>query len=207
MSGGDYERWVVGLRTWRDNPATDLSALPPLDSASFTPATYARLLAHLQQALQAMTDAWSRRLQTAIDRAGSDSHELGRALVQLRAELARRIQLARHPGWPSEIATELERGAANDIRDLQAQLERLVRSAPTARGGSDRDTVEAQLRVLRENSFTAILDPGFDLDRLFRVVGADSSEDSMNPSPVVEGSPSSPDPAPARTPRRVIPNF
>ena len=75
---------------------------------------------------------------------------------------------ARLPGWPPEIAADLEEGASRDIRDLQAQLERNVEKHE-GRTGSDRATSEALLRVLRDNRLTAILDPGFNIDQLFGV--------------------------------------
>lgn len=170
MNGGDYERWVTGLRAWRDDPGTDLSGLPVLTSASFTPATFDRLFSHVQAALQAVMDGWNRRLNAVLESAAGDPHLIGRALVGMRAELGRRLQFARHASWPAEIRAELEAGAERDIRHLQAQLERNV-AQQQGRTGSDRATVELMLRIVRENRLTAILDPGFDLERLFAPAG------------------------------------
>lgn len=193
MSGGAYELWVTALRQWRVDQTIDLSRLPSLAVDTFTPATYGRLLGHLQQALNQMMEGWAARLQAAVSTT-SDPHELARGLVSMRPQLARRLQLARHPGLPSEIADTLWSGAVADIQSIQAQLEATV-SAREAGAASDRPNAEKLLDVLRRNSFTALLDPGFPL-------GALLDDDSPAFVPVTPPVPIDADPLPGR--RRIM---
>jgi hypothetical protein len=162
VSGGDYETWVMGLRAWRSNPSTDLSHLPALTSASFTPATYERLMTHIQDALSHMMQAWAARLRTEVS-ASTNEHDAARALVQLRPELARRLQLAKHPGLPEEIRTALWDAAVADIQTIQADLEKAVVAPSSAGGTTDRAGGERMLALVRQNPFTAILNPAFDV--------------------------------------------
>ena len=193
MSGGPYELWVTALRQWRVDPATDLSGLPSLAVDTFTPATYGRLLDHLQQALNQMMEGWAERLQRSVATT-TDPHELARALVSMRPHLARRLQLARHPGLPAEIADTLWSGAVADIHSIQDQLEATV-STRAAGAASDRPNAERMLDVLRRNSFTALLDPGFPL-------GALLDDDSPDLAPAPLPTPVDAEPLPGR--RRIM---
>lgn len=161
-----YESWVVGLRAWQLDPAHDLSGLPSLSVDSFTPATYARLMNHVNTAISEMMTAWSQMLQRALSTAVTD-HDRARELAQLRVRLARRLQLARHPGWPTEISEALWKGAVGDIRALQADLEKSASGGGEYRGSSARGESERTLAIVRSTRFTAIIEPGFDLESLF----------------------------------------
>lgn len=165
MSGSPYELWVVGLRAWQRDPSTDLSGLPILLSESLPPEAYQRLFNHMRQAIDAMMAEFTELLARDIGHATSE-HDYARAMVGLRARLARRVQLAEHPGLPEEVRVELRKGVATDVTALQMQVEELV-TANANRYGSDRSHTEQMLRIVRQNRFTVILEPGFPLESLF----------------------------------------
>ncbi len=165
MSGGVYESWVIGLRAWANDPGTDLSQLPTLTAESFTPATYQRLIKHLNDAISTMMASWNESLNRAISSA-RDEHDVARELVQLRALLARRLQLARHPGFPQEISNSLWDGACVDILAIQQSLESGVH-ATSDRATTSRSDQERTLAMVRGTSFAAIIAPGYPIDQLF----------------------------------------
>jgi hypothetical protein len=158
MSATVYETWVATLRRWGADPTTDLSHLPQLTADSLPPEAYSRLFVHFNRAIEAMMGGFSDRLTRSLAHARSE-HEMAEAIVGLRAHLARRLQLANHPGLPTEIQKPLRDSAARDIHTLQAELERAMTSGAN-RSGSDRAHTEAMLKLVRDNSFVAILTPG-----------------------------------------------
>jgi hypothetical protein len=162
-SSSVYEQWVLGLRAWRSDPSTDLSHLPALDETSFPPATYDRLIDHLNEAINAFMAAWNDQLLGAV-RSATDTHALARALVDARRGLAHRLVLARHPSLPETIRRQLLTQAEADIRGLQRQLEERAEHVAESASSLGRTEREAALRLHRENSLTAVLDPAFSLD-------------------------------------------
>jgi hypothetical protein len=159
-----YEAWVTALRTWRDDPRHDMSALPTLVVDSLPPSAYDRLLGHMQAAHQHVMTRWSETFARDWGRA-RDEHERARALIATRLLLARRLQLAGHPGLPEVIRTEFTNGVVRDIQQLQTELEdAAARPEPGAR--IDRTQQERTLQLLRTNRLTAILEPGFSLEAL-----------------------------------------
>jgi hypothetical protein len=171
-----YEAWVLGLRAWGADPTTDLSGLPTLTAESFTPATYQRLVKHLNEAIAAMMAVWNSALERAVTGA-NDEHEIARELVQLRVLLARRLQLARHPGFPKEISNSLWDGACADILSIQASLEREA-TKNGAGATTSRTSQERMLSLMRNNSFAAITDPGYPLEQLFGTGPSQTAEES-----------------------------
>ncbi len=154
-----YEVWVLGLRKWQKNPSADLSQLPRLTADSLPPSAYSRLLTHLHTAIEAMMQDFSEKFSRGIEHARSE-HEMAQVMVGLRALLYRRVELARHPSLPEEISRPLVEAARREIAALQVDLERVLTSS-TDRSSSNRSRVERMLKLARDNSFTAVLDPGF----------------------------------------------
>jgi hypothetical protein len=180
-----YEAWVLGLRAWGADPTTDLSGLPTLTAETFTPATYQRLVKHLNDAISAMMSTWNDALSRAVG-GGSDDHEIARQLVQLRTLLARRLQLARHPGFPKEISDSLWDGACADILSIQGSLEREA-TKNGAGATTSRASQERVLALMRENSFAVLTDPAYPLDQLFATVPAPAVTDTSAPAPEADG--------------------
>ncbi|MBM9837365.1 hypothetical protein JO861_12450 [Rhodococcus hoagii] len=160
-----YEAWVLALRTWQDRPDRDLSTLPALSADSLPPAAYARLIAHVQAAQSALTEAGVARFQRAWEAARSE-HERMRALVELRRLLGRRLQLARLGVLPAEIREGLESGVRRDIGEMQRTLEDAA-NAPNRSAGSNRTEQERTRYLLRTNGLLALLDADFPLNSLF----------------------------------------
>ncbi|MGB3605156.1 hypothetical protein [Gordonia sp. (in: high G+C Gram-positive bacteria)] len=158
MSDSPYELWVVTLRTWSRDPSTDLSRLPTLAVDSFPPGAYERFFRHVGEAIDAVNSAASSQLDRDIG-AARNPHEIAAALVAARPKLARRLQLARHPGLPKQIREVLETAAAKDISRMQAELETMAASS-VSRYGSDRLASEQMLHLVRQNPLTAVLQAG-----------------------------------------------
>jgi len=161
-----YEAWVRTLRAWRRDPLTDLTQLPALDETSFPPATYQRLVSHLNDAINEFMRRWQGQLAAALGAAGDD-HARARALVDARVGLGYRLQLARHPAFPEEIRKQLLAQAETDIRGLQAQLEDDAQHVVAASSGATRQQREATLKLFRTNALVAVLDPSFTVDGSF----------------------------------------
>jgi hypothetical protein len=181
--GGLYESWVTALRKWRDDPTFDMSGLQPLAADSFAPATYDRLMAHLNDAIGTMMRSWNTALARAM-RNASSTHDLAREFVQLRALLGRRVQLARHPSFPQQISSALWDTACSDIRSIQHDIEKAV-TVSVDRASSSRADTERKLEVVRRNSFIAIIEPGYPLDLLFAAPTASvpRTDQAHNPMP------------------------
>lgn len=158
-----YETWVRTLRTWSRNPLTDLSKLPVLSPESFPPAVYQRFLAHLNDAVNEFMKNWQQSFVSAMGEA-TDNHHRTVALIGARKGLARRLLLARHPAFPSEIREQLLLQAEQDVRSLQSQLESNLARGQFSKSSSTRPQQEAMLSLIRNNSLTAVLDAGFQLD-------------------------------------------
>ena len=150
-----YETWVLTMRAWATDPTTPLDHLPALDEDTFTPDTYARLFAYVLDALRAVSERWQALLQRAWE-TSSDSFELGRELVQLRATLSRRLQLAGHPSLPPEAREILVQDTREAISRYQRELEENVHRLHST-GRVDRKELDRMLMVVRENSFVGLL--------------------------------------------------
>lgn len=209
MSGSPYEQWVMALRQWQRDPATDLRALPALGVDSLPPDAYQRLFAHMRTAIDAMMLEFSQLLVRDIGAARSE-HDYARAMVGLRVRLARRVQLAQHPGLPAEVRAELTKGVAADVTALQAQVEELVTTSAD-RYGSDRTHTEHMLRIVRQNRFTVVLEPGFPIDALiagrtgFGSTGGFAVGPTTGAAPGPPGAPPGPRAAPAGPPGAAAP--
>lgn len=149
-----YETWVVTLRAWSADPRTPLDHLPVLDAQSYTPDTYQRLIAQLTKAMQVVSDRWVASLEQAVQD-NRTTHDLARAMVDLRRTLARRGQLAGHPSLPEPVRAALTEGFRRDVTQFQSSLEEDLLSA--LRTSMDRRHTEAMLRVVRDNSLIAVL--------------------------------------------------
>ncbi len=109
VPGGNsvYERWVNSLRAWAKDPENvSLLELPVLEESTFTPDTYRRLVSHILDAMRQANERWHQGLTRAWTNA-TTPYELSREMVSLRTTLARRVQLARHPGLPEPIQAAL----------------------------------------------------------------------------------------------------
>lgn len=150
-----YGTWVVTLRRWAGDPTTPLDRLPVLANDTFTPDTYRRFTEHLTRALDRHGERWQELLQTGFARAAGRPHELARELVDLRAHLARRVELATHPALPDGIRDALERALRSDVERCQRELEEQVRRQNAA-ARVDNAAVDATLRVVRDNPLTGV---------------------------------------------------
>ena len=142
-----YEAWVLELQAWAKDPSHDLSGLPQLHADSLPPSAYERLIGHIMAAQQEVMSTWQRRLERNIQSARSE-HEYARALVELRALLGRRLQLASHPALPREIQDPLQEGVERDIRRIQQDLENAV-TQPGRGGGIHMAARDRMLRLVR----------------------------------------------------------
>ncbi|MEI2648073.1 MAG: hypothetical protein V9G15_03440 [Dermatophilaceae bacterium] len=154
-----YEVWVRTLRAWAADPTTPLTGLPRLADDTFTPSTFEHLRGHIDKALQAVTSRWIDGLTKAMGKS-HDPHLFGTELVQLRAVLSRRVQLSRHPSLPPKLAEFYEQEVQAAIAQYQRDFEEGIRKNSTDRARFDPRHQEAVLRVVRENSFTRVLDYG-----------------------------------------------
>ena len=118
----DYETWVLTLRDWRTNPQQDLTGLPALAEEDLSPEAFSRLVDHITEAIQAVTDAWQENLSRTTQEARTD-FELARALAGSRRYLRRRVELARHPGLPEALRKVLDDGCTRDVTRMQGELE------------------------------------------------------------------------------------
>lgn len=176
-----YETWVRTLRAWAEDQSTPLNHLPQLADDTFTPETYRAFFGYLSAALDAVSKRWVK----GLDRAWSTSDTpfvLARELIQLRAVLARRVQLARHPALPPAIRDILEKDLVSSVQRYQRELEDNVRKS-TATSRLDAKERESLLTVVRENSFLKVLDYG---------VAFDGSVPSTGPLPLTGGTADSP---------------
>lgn len=151
-----YETWVRTMKAWAEDPTTPLDHLPPLADDTYTPETYERLLVYVDEARTKVTDAWVQELQRALSR-WRTSFELAHDLVQLRASLARRVQLARHPSLPPTVRDVFTREVERAITRYQSELEESVQDS-LKRGNLSTNDKEQVLRTIRENSFLRTLD-------------------------------------------------
>lgn len=170
-----FETWVRTMKAWAIDPTTPLDHLPPLTDETFTPATYQRLLVYVKDALETVTQKWLTELGRALS-TWRTPFELAHDLVQLRASLARRVQLSRHPSLPPAIRTAYIREVERAIRGYQADLEESVATI-LAHGHLSTNDREQVLRALQENSFLRVLD---------MAVTQGGERQAVTPLPVVE---------------------
>ncbi|HMR47861.1 MAG TPA: hypothetical protein PKE40_01200 [Arachnia sp.] len=150
-----YESWVLALRAWARDPQVSLSGLPALAEDDYPATVFDRLITHIQTALETVNEAWLARLQAEIAEARSD-FELAQTLVASRRHLARRMELADHPGLPSPLRAVLSDACTRDVRRLQDELETAFRQA-RAQSPADASLWDRHLEVLRTNPLTGIL--------------------------------------------------
>lgn len=162
VQGSAYETWVRRLRAWQKDPTTPLQDLPVLEHDTFTPASYQRLLTHIEKALEAATRRWSDRLEAAFTR-HSGGHDLARDLVTIRPLLARRVQLATHPHLPEGLRGPLRQECTATLERLQEELERMIGDLGRDGKLSSQDTDQI-LRTVRENSLLRVMDMDIPLD-------------------------------------------
>ena len=186
----------MAVRLWRDDPRHDLTTLPPLSVDSLPPTAYERLFDHIRAAQQRVMDRWSETFARDWGNA-RDDHGRVRALMATRVLMARRLQLAGHPGLPEVIRTEFTAGVARDVRTLQKELEDTVIKQTGHR--IDGVQIERTLRLLRANRLTAILEPGFPLQAL---IEGRIDAPAAPPAPPVTAPPSALDPPPDATRRK-----
>lgn len=184
-----YETWVLTLQAWTKDPMTSLEGLPALQDDTFTPQTYNRLFVYVKEALEAATARWEQELLTTL-RSFRSSFDLAQGMTRLRSTLARRVQLARHPGLPPGWRKILGKDATKTIQRLQDDFERIVRNSTASWPQAER---ELMYRTVRENSFVRVLE--MDLAQ-------DGRRQTMSALPVIQADPS---PAPRRGYRRLPP--
>lgn len=158
VGGSAYETWALTLKAWGTDPTTPLAHLPLLDAAVLSQATFNRLFSRIDDAMTAMMQAWQVTFVASIE-AAATPHDLAVALVAARRALARRVQLARHPGLPTEVQDVLEKDTARALDEVQRQLEESVRR-PSRLGRVDNASTEMMLRALRDNPLTRAMDLG-----------------------------------------------
>lgn len=180
-----YEAWVVTLRRWSEDPATPLNHLPALGDESLPTDAYSRLFEHLYRALERSGDVWAKALDEALTQS-RDLHELADRLVKLRTVLARRLQLASHPGLPETVRDAL-------IEDFTRMVERNQEELDTAFTSQLNNTdlpqaeVNQLIRTVRENSLLEVLNT---------TISQDGHRAEVPPLPDMSGA------APVDTPRR-----
>lgn len=150
-----YELWVRTIRAWSNDESVSLTELPQLTEDSMPAAAYSRLIDHIAEAIGTVTARWDRALSRALDSI-TDPNALAMDLVSLRRRLARRLELARHPGLPEVVRTAFSEAADRDIRSYQRQLEESVNELGRS-GRVPTTVVDALYRCVRENSFVAVL--------------------------------------------------
>jgi len=151
----DYETWVLTLRDWRTNPQQDLTGLPALAEEDLSPEAFSRLVDHITEAIQAVTDAWQENLSRTTQEARTD-FELARALAGSRRYLRRRVELARHPGLPEALRKVLDDGCTRDVTRMQGELEQQMRDMAAQEPGQA-TFWGARLLVAKQNPITAVL--------------------------------------------------
>lgn len=156
---GTYEAWVGRIREWMRDPTVSLEGLPHLSEASFSPATFARLLKHIERAIDQVMKQWSTSLQNSLQRARND-HEMEEALVHSRTVLYRRVQLSNHPGLPAKIREALMNNTRIAIQDVQQQLEKSAANNTSATN-LDLAARDRLVMVFRRNPLTAVLSDNY----------------------------------------------
>lgn len=156
---GTYETWVSRIRQWAKDPYTSLDDLPPLTHESFSPATFQRLLKHIDRAFERVMKDWDASLSNALKHATSE-HDQARALVQSRTILYRRVQLSKHPGLPLKIRESLMKSTRVAIFDLQKQLETSIIKDNSATV-SDIALRDRFLMIVKQNALTEVLNENY----------------------------------------------
>lgn len=156
MDTGIYEAWASRLVAWGNDPETSLEGLPVLTEESFGSSTFQRLFKHLQRAQEKLMQRWKDDWEEGLD-AVQNEHDLAQLLVHSRELLAKRVQLASHPGLPAQVREALLEETTTAIKDIQAQLEKGLSAHTNSWAVEDGDL----LRAVRATPLTAVLDPGF----------------------------------------------
>lgn len=151
-----YETWVNRLISWSDDPKVQLSDLPTLQEESFSPATWSRLLKHIEKAISKVMDKWQADLDRGL-RTVSSEHDLANVLVHSRELLARRVELTSHPALPEKVRNALMEETKTAINDLQNQLEKSMASQNNSWAISDHSFLE----VIKSSPLTAALNSDF----------------------------------------------
>lgn len=180
-----YEAWVVTLRVWADDPSTPLDGLPTLTEESLPRDAYSRLFEHLFKAMERSGDHWQTGLTEALSQY-RDFHDLADRLVKLRMLLARRLQLASHPGLPEQVRTALTEDFTRMVERNQTELHDQLRRE-LARNQAPQAMAEQLMRTIQENSFTGVMNV---------TIHQDGARASVEPLPDLSDS------APADAPRR-----
>ncbi len=155
VGASPYETWVRTLRVWSQDPTTSLEHLPQLQDDTYSPQTFERLLSAIVDALEAVNERWLANLSRVIGEV-QDSHELGRALVQLRPAIARSMQLASHPALPPAVRDAMQTSVRSSVERNQREFEETLEKA-LRRGNRSKMDQEQLLRTVRENSFVYAL--------------------------------------------------
>ena len=92
METGSYEIWVSRLIAWSNDPQVQLSDLPVLKEESFSPATWSRLLKHIEKAIAKVMDKWQDDMEKGTRMMRSE-HDFSNVLVHSRELLAKRVCL------------------------------------------------------------------------------------------------------------------
>ncbi|MDR0513538.1 MAG: hypothetical protein LBG81_00040, partial [Coriobacteriaceae bacterium] len=148
-----YEAWVRRLREWAKDPDTPLDDLPALAGDDrMTPEVYERLIDHIERANRGFMDVFGKRLQDVFK--DPDGQAIARAYHNLQYLYARRLAFALHPGLPEKISSELLRVAEEDLKDIQAEVERMVGQD---KGRGSVNDASNLLRIIKQNSLLQLL--------------------------------------------------
>lgn len=150
-----YEQWVRTVHAWSVDESVSLAGLPALTEDSLPAAAYDRLITHLNESLEKVADTWARSLTKVAESIGAPS-DLAVDLVALRRKLARRLELARHPGLPEVLRRAYSGAVDRSVRQAQQQLEDAIKELGRS-GRTPSALVDELYRVVRENSFVTVL--------------------------------------------------
>ena len=151
--GGRYADWAEFLEGWARG-GIGMERVPgELVQEDFDSATWQRLLARVQNAVEARTTSWSSALSAALG-AASDEFSMGRALTQSRSGLCALRDLASVPGLPGDLRQQLGSQIDGQIRSLQQNLED---QASHLRAAGQFALAETYLRAIRDNKLTDTL--------------------------------------------------
>lgn len=168
METGSYEIWVSRLIAWSNDPQVQLSDLPVLKEESFSPATWSRLLKHIEKAIAKVMDKWQDDMEKGT-RTMRSEHDFSNVLVHSRELLAKRVELASHPALPEKVRDALMEETKTSINDLQKQLEDALSSSNNS-WAIDKSSV---IKVVKSSPLTAVLNSDFRTQsRIMEVIDA-----------------------------------
>ena len=146
-----YEQWVRTVHAWSVDESVSLAGLPALTEDSLPAAAYDRLITHLNESLEKVADTWARSLTKVAESIGAPS-DLAVDLVALRRKLARRLELARHPGLPEVLRRAYSGAVDRSVRQAQQQLEDAIKELGRS-GRTPSALVDELYRVVRGELF------------------------------------------------------